>query len=137
MLSLAEHEQRRESVFKTSRAISALAMEAFNKQRTLHEYSWNDKLPALIRNSAHAAEKKYFEQYGELSRLSMAVYDVTYAINARPFLYPCGDGTYITCKGMLPNGEETSTDEEEALKMYAAYKAAKATEPTDSEEVPF
>lgn len=137
MMTLAEHEERRESLYRTSRAISAVAMDAFNKQCALHEYSWNDKLPAVIRESAQAAGEKYWEQYGELSKLSMAVYEVTYAINARPFLYPCDDGTYITCKGMLPNGVETSTDEEEALKMYAAYKSTKASEVTGNEEAPF
>ena len=136
MMTLAEHEKRRKSVYNTSRVLSAKAMEFFGKQSELHEYSWNFKLPALIKDSARAAEKKYWEQYAELSRLSMAVYDVTRAINARPFLYPCGDGTFITCKGMLPNGVATSTDEEEALKMYAEYESKSASEEAE-EEVPF
>ena len=47
------------------------------------------------------------------------------AIAARPWVFRMCDGEEVTTEGYLPNGERTSLDEAEALKMLADYYAAK------------
>jgi len=138
MLTLTERTARHKSVYNTTRAVSKAADTLFEKQRALHQYAWNYKMPALIQAGARAAEERYWEQYLALSRLSREISAVNDAIDARPFKWVSPDGESVTIfAGRLPNGEETSTNEAQALKMFAAYKARKAFSRRETVEVPF
>lgn len=94
-------------------------------------------LAYTVGQKADAVLGKDWEQFKVLCNLQRKLNRAWDDIAARPHECQCDDGKWLTIVGLLPNGEETSTDEAEALRMLTAYRAAKAFEIPEYIEVPF
>lgn len=137
MFTLEQRLQQSESASRIWHAVFAAYCNHFDKWRALDNYLWDKPLPPAIRELVHEEAEKEFQAWLETSALQTAVNKIGYTIDARPYIYNGENGFTKVFEGRLPNGELASTDEETAMKMLAAYYAAKAFEPPAIEEAPF
>lgn len=138
MMTSKEYDSRYASLSKHWFALSASGGKYLNEHIAISEYGRENKLPMSILRHVWAASDARWELFEESVNLRGKIDEAQDAVRARPYLLEIGNGASVKCKGSLPNGEGTSTDEATALKMYAAYKAAKAFElRDDTEELPF
>ena len=137
MLTLAEHQKRCDSISNKWHTVHAAGMTLFTEYCAIDRYA--DKLPLAIGHHVRAAAKAKWNHYKETGTLRNKLDAAQGAMWARPWLCELADGTTVECPGFLGNGEATSTDENEALAMYKAYRAIQAFEPPtlNEEELPF
>lgn len=136
MMTFEEWQARAHSAETLSYELGKAAMTYFNAQCDLNAYDYG-KVPSTIWQAAQVIKNRYWQSYCELNAASRAANEAADQIKARPFTWVCDDGDVIAVRGLLPNGEFTSEDEEKALQMYAAYKASKACEVPEPIELPF
>lgn len=136
MMTFEERQARAHSAETLSHELDKAAMSYFNAQCELNTYDYG-KVPSTIWQAAQVVKNRYWKNYCELSEAARAAREAATQINARPFMWTCDDGDVIAVRGLLPNGEFTSEDEDKALQMYAAYKASRSCKASEPIEIPF
>lgn len=126
MMTLKERDGKVDSLTSHWRKMSDASIKYLGEVVEVLRYLNENELPIEIRRHVWEAKDARWKLYKASDDLSHKLTKTLAAVMARPCLCEIEDGISIKCKGMLPNHEPTSTDEATALKMYAAYKAAKA-----------
>lgn len=137
MMTSKERHNRLDSLSGHWWALHTASSKYFDEYVAISHYGYETELPKSILRHVWAAEKARWNKSKECFYLRLKIDGVAETMRARPFLHEIGNGASIKCAGWLPNLKATSTDEATALKMYAAYKAAKASERCEDEKLPF
>lgn len=132
MMKFEEQMERFKSVSKIAAAVRHERMEKWRTADKLIAYNTLLEPPTTIRQANETTRARLWRESDELWELENKlekVCDKLYALPSWSTFDRC-DGTkgIIIRKGMLPDWEETSEDETEALQMLADYYARKASE---------
>lgn len=135
MMSFPEWVARRDSLSNLWHSVLRARTPALHATTPLITFpTWS--VPASIARHINIAAKSNWHRYQQMGELCDTIDDARNSLSARPFLY---DGKFVIA-GLLPNGEDSSTDEHQAAAMLEAWRAARAFQGKsriDNEEVPF
>lgn len=135
MMSFTEWVARNESLSNLWRGVLRASTPTLHEATTLFTFP-TETVPASIARHINIAAKSNWHRYQQMSELCDTIDDARNSLSARPFLY---DGKFVIA-GLLPNGEDSSTDEHQAAAMLEAWRAARAFDGQtrlNCEEVPF
>lgn len=97
--------------------------------------------PESILRYVRKAEAIHWQLKDEAFRLWREMREAEKTLEARPHIWESEDGEIrLVMPGRLPDGKDSSRDEDEALKMYADYKVVEAVRDAEvlaNMEVPF
>ena len=141
MMTSEERLARCKSLLRLSSILFDASHEKWCRRQKILAYNTLLEPPASIETANETFIKRLDKESYELRELSDKVREAYNNFSAKPYLISyessCGTWETFVAAGSLPNGVKTSTDESEAMKMYAAYKAGVKFEPLPEEELPF
>ena len=140
MMTLTEKIKRVDSTLAHMQALSKAYVGHLDTAVQLMHVSAIETPQSILRHVRNT-EASHWYLWRESFRLERKIREAQDTLYARPHIWESEDGTIRSVMpGRLPNCEDTSTDETQALKMYADYKAVQAVKDTEAlknMEVPF
>ena len=130
MMTFEEYQLRRKFVNKLYSAVVDAYFTTLKKVHKLDAYNILLEPPATIRKANEARIERLRKKGDELWRLRGILEHEEDKLRAMPTVSTytvLGETRKLIHKGMLPNFEETSTDEAEAMRMLADFYAKEKT----------
>ena len=126
MMTSEERSARIESLHKTTMLLLDKYDELDKRIMKLGAFNTLFEPPATIRDANEATLKRLSAEKKEAWELYEKVSKGKDLLYALPYVFTLDNDARLTIEGFLPNGQPTSMDEAEAIKMFEDYYATKS-----------